>query len=330
MDQCLQELTHWLNKELSSAHFQLKTLEGDAGYRRYFRVCVGDMSYVVMDLGEESSSCGRFVSIARAFLDNNIHAPEILAVHPNSSLVLMEDLGESRYQDILDVDNVDHLYQSACASLNRIHQIESIPKLSLPRFDATVMAEQLQRFNTWFLAGLLQWPVGSMLSKTLTQQYGLLITSALEQPTCTIHCDYHSRNLMVCPNGDVGVLDFQDAAIGPVTYDLVSLLRDCYIDWPADEVVRWSLNFYEALKATKLTKISSQQFLQWFDWMGIQRHLKATYIFARKFLRDKDNYYLRFIPRTLAYVRSVSEQYAELQPLHRLISDVLPKFEQIL
>lgn len=163
----------------------------------------------------------------------------------------------------------------------------------------------------------------------LHNTFDLLLQNANEQPKVFIHRDYHSKNLMLLPNNELGILDFQDAMIGPLTYDLASLLRDCYIDWPANQVLTWVKSYYQTAIKTKLFHASEQQFLRWFDLMGMQRHLKAIFIFARKQLRDNNDTYLQYIPRTLKYVQTICDQYAELMAFQKLLNAyIIPAWQQ--
>ena len=324
MDQRLQELKQWLAEVLGHSSFQLHSVMGDASLRRYFRVIHNQSVQVVADIPPSYESCVPFVKVAHAFLSHQIHVPRIYEVNEVAGFVLMEDLGDKRYQDVLNEHTVENLYAQACDILYKIHSIKDIPHYKLFDFNSEMMHQQLQNFNSWFLERLLQYPVAGALDAT----FNVLISEIVQQPQVLIHGDYHARNLMQCDNSDVGVLDFQDAAIGPITYDLVSLLRDCYIDWSNVDVERWALNFYQGLiERDMIVDTTPQQFLRYFDWMGIQRHLKAIFIFARKYLAEQDDHYLTYIPRAMIYVQQASKKYPELQAVSHLFEQkIIEKF----
>ena len=322
MDQRLQDIKHWLATILGDRPFELQNVVGDASLRRYFRLIYSQTSDIVVDIPPSYESCVPFVIIARALKAHAVNTPEIKAVNEAAGFVLMEDFGDVRYQDALTLQTVNALYAKACDTLYIIHRIPDIPDYSLTRFDANVMLRQLNHFKTWFLEKLLNISPDPFLDKT----FELLVNHAASQPQVLIHGDYHSRNLMYCDNKEIGVLDFQDAAIGPVTYDLVSLLRDCYIDWPAANVERWVLNFYQGLVERNLIdSVGERQFVHWFDWMGVQRHLKAIFIFARKFVAEGDDTYLGYIPRALGYVQYVCQKYSELYSLADFLENNVPQ-----
>ena len=239
--------------------------------------------------------------------------------------MLLSDFGDDLYQHTLNTENADELYSRSLEELLKIQSCSRISGWDLPRFDADFIGQELINFRRWFLEQHLQMRLTTQSHKWLNQLFEMLIHSAVTQPQCCIHRDYHSRNLMALPEG-IGVLDFQDAAFGPVTYDLVSLLRDCYIVWPLQKVRQWALLFHERLIEKGFLAVSEQVFLRWFDWMGVQRHLKAIFIFARKYHRDGVADYLPYIDNGLRYVMDVIQDYPEFKAFYRGMRDeILPR-----
>ena len=202
----------------------------------------------------------------------------------------------------------------------------------LPVFDAARLQQEMFLFTDWLVKTYLKISLSTQQEQQLMQCFLALTEQALSQPQCFVHRDYHSRNLMVIPENGPGLLDFQDAVLGPITYDLVSLLRDCYIAWPREHVQRWGEYYYNKAKNQGLfSSVTQAQFWQWFDWMGIQRHLKASGIFARLYCRDGKSGYLADIPRTLGYIVDVSIAYPDLAPLRTFIQEeVLPRHQEAL
>jgi hypothetical protein len=317
VDERQQALEQWLRSVAGLQDATLYAMQGDASFRRYFRV----QSYVAMDAPPPRENCAPFVAIARALRDMGLQAPEIIKADIQQGFLLLTDFGNKTYLSALTVHNADMLYECALRALSIMQSCRQVPTHQLPLFNADFMRQEWAWHQEWFLQKYLGLSIEDD-NHRLDQCYELLIASAVEQPQVFMHRDYHSANLMVLPD-DVGILDFQDAFIGPVTYDLASLLRDCYIDWPQQQVERWALHYYAALQNRgEMQHVSEGKFLRWFDLMGVQRHLKALMTFARKQVRDQQSQYLQHIPRTLNYVVSVSAKYKELAPLHDYYSRV--------
>ncbi|MBS0357949.1 MAG: phosphotransferase [Proteobacteria bacterium] len=314
MDQRLSQLQVWVQQQFPKQSVDVKPLAGDASFRRYFRVRENGNSYVVMDAPPEKENSKPFVAIAEAFSKQGVLVPEIIAKDLNQGFLLLSDFGDQLYLDILNSDNADQLYQQAFNSLVKIQQCSLVEAWELPHFDAAFMQMELQRFDDWYLQKVLQLSPSASEQKLLAQVFKTIIENALAQPTVCVHRDYHSRNLLWLPDQTVGVLDFQDAVWGPITYDLVSLLRDCYITWPESKVREWVIKFYKQVVDAQITASGDEeQFLRWFDWMGVQRHIKVIGIFARLSERDGKHRYLDDIPRAFNYLMQVSQHYPELQ-----------------
>jgi aminoglycoside/choline kinase family phosphotransferase len=270
----------------------ITTIPGDASARQYFRVITPAQSLIAVMAPPTQENTLAFASIAQGFAQVGLHVPQVKAMDAEKGFLLLSDLGDVQLLTILNKENVHHYYSKALNELLRFHQCNSIEGWQLPRFDRDFLQKELDRFDHWYLDQHLGLNLSQKEVAMLQAINEHLIHSAITQPQVCVHRDYHSRNLMLLPNDEIGVLDFQDAVWGPITYDLVSLLRDCYIDWPVDTVYQWVNQFWDNLVDQKKTAGFSQaQFTQWFDWMGLQRHLKVLGIFARLYRRDnKPNY----------------------------------------
>ncbi len=309
---------------LRTEGFGLEPASSDASFRRYWRVSHQGATLIAMDAPPEHEDCGRYADLSRRFRAVGINTPEIHAEDRTQGFLLISDLGDRVYLGQLQDGNADRLYGDALGALATIQACGPVD--GLPLYDAPFLLRELGLFREWLLERHLGLRLGEDETRMLDQVYAELVASALEQPRVCVHRDYHSRNLMVTEVGNPGVLDFQDAVVGPVTYDLVSLLRDCYITWPPERVMEWALGYFQlARQSGVLREQDPARFLRWFDLMGMQRHLKACGIFARLNIRDGKPHYLGDIPRTLGYVLEVAERYEELAELARFLSRrVLP------
>ncbi len=315
-----QLLWEWLYDVLPTPPGRIAPASSDASFRRYFRVWYDGQTRVVMDAPPDKEDCRPFVAIAQAMRGLGLNTPEVLAGDLDQGLLLLTDLGSRQYLPELDVHSVPGLYGDALEALTRL-QVGGDPASSLlPPYDSALLHREMELFREWFLGQLMALKLSTEEQQILDQTFALLADNALEQPRVWVHRDYHSRNLMITVPDNPGVLDFQDAVVGAITYDLVSLLRDCYIAWPREQVEFWVLDYRARLRALGMGGLDdADQFLRWFDLMGVQRHLKATGIFARLHLRDGKPGYLRDIPRTLGYVLEVASRYAELADLQSLL-----------
>lgn len=315
-----QLLRDWLDDVLPAPPKQIAPASSDASFRRYFRVWYDDQTRIVMDAPPVQEDCRPFVAMAQAMRGLGLNTPEVLAEDLDQGFLLLTDFGSRQYLPELDARSVSGLYGDALEALVRL-QIGGDPgSPMLPPYDLALLHREMELFREWFLGRLLGLELTDGEQQVLNQTFALLADNALEQPRVWVHRDYHSRNLMITDPDNPGVLDFQDAVVGAVTYDLVSLLRDCYIAWPRPQVEAWALDYRVRLRALGMNGLDdADQFLRWFDLMGVQRHLKATGIFARLHLRDGKPGYLRDIPRTLGYVLEVSGRYSELTDLRKLL-----------
>jgi len=309
-----QSLNTWLLSLPIGQIIAKDALAGDASFRRYYRIKTQNQSYILMDAPPPQENCRPFVNIARALRARGLQTPEIFAEELTQGFLLLSDFGDITFLKALNKQNADQLYDTALSALAELQADTTIAQHTLPVFNAEFMWQEWQWHKEWFLEKFLH----VQATTALAANYQTIIAEVTQQPLVLMHRDFHSANLMVLPNAGVGILDFQDAFIGPVTYDLASLLRDCYIDWPAEKVKNWALSYLAKLQAQQCcVDVSAETFLRWFDFMSMQRHLKALLTFARKKVRDEQPQYLQHVPRTLNYVLQVSAQYPELQALHQ-------------
>lgn len=355
MPQRLDALTHWLREVLNTdssgtkqtIEFQLTPASTDASFRRYFRLQVplaqtafaqtlsgniqtahpagdGVDTLIAMDAPPDKEETGPFVRISKLLVDINLNAPRVLAQDTQQGFLLLTDLGVEAYLDVLNEHNVDRLYADALDALFVMQRDAPRDTSVIPAYDEALLLREMALFSEWYCEKHCEVSFSDAQLSELEAMFQQLSAAALAQPQVFVHRDYHSRNLMHTKINNPGILDFQDAVVGPATYDLVSLLRDCYIAWPRERVEVWALDYlHRAAEAGILSHESDATYLRWFDWMGVQRHLKATGIFARLCHRDGKTGYLDDIPRTLNYVRDVTARYPELKPLQALL-ETLP------
>ncbi|MES9858667.1 MAG: phosphotransferase [Sedimenticola sp.] len=330
MPERLAALNNWISESVGLADFTIEAASGDASFRRYFRITLaGSRTFIAMDAPPEREDCHPFVAMADAFAELGLHVPKIEAADLEQGFLLLEDLGSTHYLDILDGESADRLYADALGALAVIQACG--PEQGLPPYDEAMLQREMILFSEWLVKRQLGISLNEGEQAQLGQTFRLLAESALAQPQVCVHRDYHSRNLLLTHSPNPGIIDFQDAVVGPVTYDLVSLLRDCYIRWPLERVRGWAMGYYQlALQSGVLRGEDETLFLRWFDLMGVQRHLKAAGIFARLNIRDGKPGYLADIPRTLGYIVEVAADYPELSFLGGLIEErVLPAISKL-
>jgi len=320
-DARLELLKQWLTKELGDVEYAIEVASADASFRRYFRITIDGETMIVMDAPPEHESVDKFIKTAKMFARIGVNVPLIKAEDVDQGFLLITDLGIREYQDELNNKTVDRLYGDALAALLTIQA--SGTEVDIPEYDMPLLMREMEIFREWYLEKHLAYPLTDELNNKITKAFEFLASSALEQPRVVVHRDYHSRNLLITDQHNPGIIDFQDTVIGPVTYDLVSLLRDCYIDWPKEQVLQWVHGFHENCTQSGIIKgVDEATFVRWFDLMGVQRHLKASGIFARLNYRDGKSGYLPDIPRTLGYVGDVASRYPELSDLASLLDSI--------
>jgi aminoglycoside/choline kinase family phosphotransferase len=315
----LQLLDSWLRRDLQFALDRLEPASVDASFRRYFRVWRGGETFIAMDAPPEQLSIVPYVELAGKLLRMGVTVPRVFARDEARGFLLASDLGTRMYLDELighrdDAARVDGLYRDALTSLCTIQAQGTGDAVNLPSYDRAFFLREMNLMPEWFCAKHLRLPIAAPEEKLLAESFDLLANVALEQPRVFVHRDFHSRNLMVlAPGGNdanPGILDFQDAVLGPVTYDPVSLLKDCYIAWPRERMRGW-LSGYRRMAAAAGVPVgdSEERYVRWFDLVGAQRHLKVLGIFARLFHRDGKPGYLHDLPRVLDYLVEVCGEY---------------------
>ncbi len=317
----------WLEHDLLLTITHCEIASSDASFRRYFRVKTPDGQFIIMDAPPSKENIEPFIRIAKLLTQSQVNVPIIFHQNLTDGFLLLEDFGNQCFLDQLTISTATDLYQSAFDSLFKLQTQTSLQNAGLPDYDEPLLYRELAIFDEWFLGRFLDIQIPSAIWENVN---ALLTASALEQPRTCVHRDYHSRNLMVLAHDSPGVIDFQDAVIGPITYDLVSLLRDCYIAWPEQQLAQWRFNYFERLQQAGRIQYSEARFNRWFDLMGLQRHLKAIGIFSRLHLRDGKSNYLSDIPRTLNYVTTVCAIYPELAEFNDFLHEhVLPVLNTI-
>jgi len=312
-DSRLGVLTRWVREDLGFADGRIEPASADASFRRYFRVTRGADSYIVMDAPPDKETLEPFVGVARSLRGMGLNVPVVLARDAGQGLLLLTDLGTRQYLDQLAEDrDVDRLYADALQALVRMQTRGDDAARGLPSYDRALLHREMELMPEWFLGRHLQAPPDLQARAMLDRLFDFLSRSAVSQPATFVHRDYHSRNLLVTDEDNPGILDFQDAVRGAVTYDAVSLLKDCYISWPVARVHGWLLEYRSALlEAGFALDAGEDEFIRWFDLMGMQRHIKVLGIFARLFYRDGKSGYLKDLPRVLAYTREAAALHPE-------------------
>ncbi|VUD40372.1 hypothetical protein TDB9533_00158 [Thalassocella blandensis] len=296
---------------------RLVALPGDAGHRRYFRVEALEYSWIaVLYPPESTAEIDQFVRLARYFRLRGVHTPGVVAADGQQGFLLLEDLGTDHLQDELMPETADGLYANAMMSLLCLQQLprNEIDELNLPEYSRERFRMEMNLMCEWFVEKLLQYEIDANTAEMLDEGFRMLEDSALQQPQVLVHRDYHSRNLLIRHAETIGVIDFQDAVLGPICYDPASLLRDCYIAWPEYKVTQWSLSYKRiAEEAGVMPKIDDGEYLRWFDLMGLQRHIKVLGIFSRLSLRDGKHQYLQDLPLVVHYIVCVAKKYESLR-----------------
>lgn len=337
-----EQLTHlnWKITEPLKAPLQGRALAGDAGQRSYYRLPT-EPALLAVFAPPSSEENPLFVSIARYLREQGVHTPNVIAADYERGFMLQEDFGDALYSVELDAGSADLLYGEAMMSLLRLQQCpvttiadasvaDESASLTLGSYDQPRLRTEMRLFDEWFVPELLGYELNDDERALLDGLYTQLESEAMRQPQTWVHRDYHSRNLIYREGNAPGVIDFQGALRGPITYDLVSLLRDCYLRWEPEQVERWALSYGNmAVEVGLMAPVTQHQFLRWFDWMGLQRQLKVLGIFSRLSLRDGKNNYLADLPLVIRYLLEVSDNYVELDAFRDwFIRRLLPLCEQ--
>lgn len=332
----LKHLENWLRAQVAEApsqfpdqSYSISLASADASFRRYFRVSTGKVSLIAMDAPPQHEDCEPFVHVAKLFSAAGVHVPAVLCQNLADGFLLLSDLGNTTYLQALNeainndpagvTDKADALYRDAIAALLKI-QVASKPGI-LPEYDEATLLSELNLFPEWYLGRYLQVVPNAEQRAALDKVFSLIVQNNLAQPKVFVHRDYHSRNLMVI-NPNPGILDFQDALYGPVTYDLVSLFKDAYIRWDEERILDWLIRYWEQARKLGLPLAADfADFYRDFEWMGVQRHIKVLAIFSRLNYRDGKSGYLNDLPLVEDYLRKACERYRELKPLLTLLDE---------
>jgi aminoglycoside/choline kinase family phosphotransferase len=322
-DKRQRSLKAWCEAQTGTAQPALEVVSGDASFRRYFRATDGRQSLIAVDCPPDKEDMTPFIAVADAYQQAGVKVPSVLAVDQQQGFMLQADFGQILLLSKLHPRNARQYYQQALQILPRIMQVTTTQTGQLPLYDHALLKRELELFKEWLLKTHLSLSWNADDEAVWSAFSDTMIDNALNQPQVGVHRDYHSRNIMVLADDELGIIDFQDAVKGPITYDAVSLLRDCYIEWPPAMIDELSLNLREELIAQDLlaASIDEQQWQTWFDYMGLQRHTKAAGIFARLAHRDDKSGYLQDIPRTLGYLKSVASRYVELSDYTQWLSE---------
>jgi len=331
MPQRIEQIKHWLSTELQADIHHFDVASNDASFRRYFRVRFNNnffgqpvgQSFIVMDAPPEKETIDVFIDMAERLETTGIHVPHLFAINKTAGFIIMSDLGHQAYLPLLAEEpgeRADKLYADAMNALVVMQVGMQEQRANIPLYDRQRLQLEMDLLPEWYIKVHCQQMLSESEQSLLSQAMDSLLDSALQQPQVFVHRDYHSRNLMYVAEHNPGVIDFQDAVIGPITYDLVSLLRDSYIAWPEHRVYQWLEQYRQMLLSEGLLEEDdAQQFIRWFDLMGIQRQLKVVGIFCRLHYRDGKSHYLDDIPQTLDYLLTVCGRYPEFDGLLQLL-----------
>lgn len=337
-DSRLQQLTEWLREIYDHPTLELSVVSADASFRRYFRFEFEDQSLIAVDAPPDKENCQRFAELSAAFLQHDVNVPKVIKLDTAQGFMVLNDFGDQLLMPIAqqspftfdrasDIPEINlHLIESAegnaCIALYKkmllpligVMKVSETTRGELAAYDAEKLMTEMRLMEEWFFPEYLEYTLSEQEQGLIDKTTQQLLQLALAQPQVGVHRDYHSRNLMILADDSVGVIDFQDAVIGPLTYDLVSLLRDCYLVFPNAVVEELLTHFYQLCLQEKLIaqSVSLNEFRRWFDWMGLQRHIKVLGIFARLSYRDGKNSYLADIPRVFDYVIDIAGRYSEL------------------
>ena len=323
-----KQIRTWLSALWPGLCFTLAPASADASFRRYFRATLDDgKTHIVMDAPPAKGDCRPWLHVQQLFRNAGAHVPEVLAQDLERGFLLLSDLGNTTYLQALNADNAAQLYADAIVALVKIQQA-SRPGV-LPDYDRTLLRRELDLFPQWFIAEHHRIALDHSERQSLDTVFERILAVNLAEPKVFVHRDYHSRNLMHIPEagaGNPGIIDFQDAVFGPISYDMVSLLKDAYVEWDEDVVLDWLIRYWEQARKANLPVASDfGDFFRDYEWMGVQRHLKVLGIFARLFHRDGKEAYLKDLPLVTRHLRKACERYSELGPLRKLLDRVEDK-----
>ena len=311
----MEEIKTWLNN-IGWGDWSIEVASADASFRSYYRLRKEDETYVLMDSSLLLESLPPFVDMNERLSEVNVRVPRIIVKNMIQGYLILEDFGSTHYLDVLNEGNYLELYKKA---IDEIVKMQKTNTVNLPAYDKDFLLFEMELMEDWYLGKYLDVSLIQEQQNIIKTTLDKIADIILEQPQGVfVHRDFHSRNIMLTPKNDIGIIDFQDARVGAITYDLVSLLKDCYIEWDKEEVEKLALYYRDCAGL----KIDDDTFIKWFDFMGLQRHIKVLGIFARLHLRDGKDGYLKDLPLTLKYTLDVLAKYDETKALHRLLQKV--------
>lgn len=323
-------LYQWLEVNTSLEFIDFEMVSGDASFRRYFRLTHTTGTLIAVDAPPQYENNPAFVGVAKGLMQAKLNVPEIIATDYEQGFMLLSDLGDVQLLNQLNPQNVNRWYQHALEELVKLQQAQDFPDYSLPEYDRKLLMEEMAFMPEWFLQKHLSLEISEEEENNLYSLFERLCDLAKSQPQVTTHLDYHSRNLMVLENQRIGIIDFQDAVIGAVSYDLISLVKDCYIKWPQTKVDGWMRDYHQMLVQAGVRNLPPiDEFIFLADAMALQRHIKVVGIFARLYQRDGKAQYLDDIPLTLEYLMETCERYAEFNQFGDWLKQkIIPAFNQ--
>ena len=314
MDQRKNKLHHWLKQDLSYTIISLEPASEDASFRRYFRARTNQGVFVAMDAPPEKENCQPFIDSALALSNLDVHTPEIIAKNVDQGFILLEDLGDRVYLNELQQDS-QRLYGDAISALIKIQSGSASTSSFPPKYSRTKLIDEMSLFTQWYITRHLGERINEVSLQIWEQTQQLLVSACMAQPQVWVHRDYHSRNLMITDRDSPGVIDFQDMVVGPIGYDLASIFKDCYIEWPRSKQIQWLEEYRtKAISELNIATFSLEDLTKWVDFAGLQRHLKVLGIFCRLNYRDSKSHYLDDIPLVAKYILEVLDIYPELEP----------------
>jgi len=300
----------------SFSTYKLSLASADASFRKYYRLSQGKKSYILMDSSLERESLTPFIDITYRLQSANIKVPHIYEKNIHNGFLILEDFGDKNLLDVLNSKNFKHYYTNA---IEIIIEMQNSSTQKLPLYDEDFLHFEMQLMQEWYIEGILDYTLSQEELLSLKKSLKKIVQVVLTQPqSLFVHRDFHSRNIMLTPDNSLAIIDYQDAMSGALTYDLVSLLKDCYIKFPRQDIEKLALLFRDK----KGLNVDDKEFLKWFDFMGLQRHIKVLGIFSRLSLRDKKDDYLKDIPLVLEYILESTPRYAETQAIANILQKV--------
>lgn len=323
----LDQLHQWVAQQHPEQSFELSAASADASFRRYFRITLADgRTQIVMDAPPEHEDCRPFLKVAELFRQSGAHIPQVYAQDLEQGFLLLSDLGSTTYAAAITPENAANLYAEALGALACIQHI-SQPD-TLPEYSREKLLQEMELFPVWYVARHKEITLTAAQTESLYAMFDLILQINCAEPKVYVHRDFHSRNLMFTePNP--GIIDFQDALYGPITYDLVSLFKDAYIEWDEELTLDWLVRYWQSARQIGLpVREDFSEFHRDYEFMGVQRHLKVLGIFARLYHRDGKEGYLKDMPLVMRYLRKTCGRYTELHPLLKLLNHIDPQEEQ--